>query len=54
MMEFLDYMALVCLSWAVMGFAFLIMAGIFELVDYLSKGRSKDALVNFFEEEIDE
>lgn len=54
MMEFLDYMALVCLSLVVLGFAFLIMAGIFELVNYLSKGRFKDALVNFFEEESDE
>ena len=54
MMEFIDHMAFVCLTGAAIGFVFLIMAGIFELIDYLSKGRFKDAIVNFFEEESDE
>lgn len=54
MMEFLDSMTFVCLTGAVIGFAFLIMIGIFELIDYLTKGKFKDAIVNFFEEESDE
>lgn len=54
MMEFIDHMAFVCLIGAAIGFAFLIMAGIFELIDYLTKGKFKDVIVNFFEEESDE
>lgn len=54
MMEFIDHMAFVCLTGAAIGFAFLIMAGIFELIDCLTKGKFKDAIVNFFEEESDE
>lgn len=54
MMEFLDSITFVCLTGAVIGFTFLIMIGIFELIDYLSKGRFKDALVKFFKEESDE
>lgn len=54
MMEFIDHMAFVGLTGAAIGFAFLIMAGIFELIDYLTKGKFKDAIVNFFEEESDE
>lgn len=53
MMEFIDHMAFVCLTGAAIGFVFLIMAGIFELIDYLTKGKFKDAIVNFFEEESD-
>lgn len=54
MMEFLDHMAFVCLVGATIGFSFLIMAGVFELIDYLSKGKFKDTLINLFEEESDE
>lgn len=53
-MEFIDYMVFVCLTGAAIGFVFLIMVGIFELIDYLTKGKFKDAIVNFFEEESDE
>lgn len=53
-MEFIDYMVLVCLTVAAIGFVFLIMVGIFELIDYLTKGKFKDAIVNFFEEESSE
>ena len=44
-MEFLDH--IVCLVGAVI--AFLVIVGI--LIDYLSKSKFKDAIVNFFEEE---
>lgn len=54
MIEFIDHMAFVCLTGAAIGFAFLIMAGIFELIDYFTKGKFKDAIVNFFEEKSDE
>lgn len=48
MMDFLDHMAFACLSGAAISFVFLIMGGIFELIDYLTKGRFKDAIANFF------
>lgn len=51
MMEFIDHMAFVCLTGAAIGFAFLILVGILETIDYLSKGKFKDAIVNFFKEE---
>lgn len=51
MTEFIDHMAFVCLAGAAIGFAFLIAAGIFEFIDYLSKGKFKDTIVNFFKEE---
>lgn len=54
MMDFLDHMAFVCFAGAAIGFLFLIMGGIFELIDYPSKGRFKDSIVNFFSEESDE
>ena len=54
MMEFIDHIAFVYLAGAAIGFTFLIIVGIFELIDYLTKDKFKDAIVNFFEEESDE
>lgn len=54
MMEFIDNIAFVCLIVAVIGFVFLTMVGIFEFINYLSKGKFKNAVAHFFEEESDE
>lgn len=54
MMDFLDHMAFVCLVGAIIGFTFLIIGGIFKLIDYLTKGKFSDSIVNFFSEESDE
>lgn len=53
-MDFLDYMTFVCFAGALIGFTLLIIGGIFELVDYLTKGTFKTAIVNFFSKESDE
>lgn len=50
MMDFLDHMILVFLSGVVIGLISLIIGGISEFIDYLSKGKFKDAIVNFFKE----
>lgn len=50
-MEFIDYITLICLTMAAIGFAFLVTVGIFELINYLSKGKFKNAIVNFFKED---
>lgn len=54
MMDFIDHMMFVCFSGAAIGFIFLIIGGIFELIDYLTKGKFKNSIVNFFSEESDE
>ena len=54
MMDFIDHMAFVCFAGAAIGFVFLMFGGIFELIDYLTKGKFKDSIVNFFSEESDE
>lgn len=50
MTEFLDHMMFVCFAGAAIGLIFLIMGGIFELIDYLSKGKFKESIISFFEE----
>lgn len=49
-MEFLDYVIFVCFAGAAMGLVFLAAEGLFELINYLTKGKLKDYIVNFFEE----
>lgn len=53
MMEVLDCFAFTCLAGAAIGFIFLVLGGIFELIDYLTEGRFKNCIVNFFLEESD-
>lgn len=53
-MDFLDHMTFVCFAGALIGFIFLIVGGIFEFINYLTKGKFKTAIVNFFSEESDE
>ncbi len=50
-MDFLDHMAFVCLVGAIIGFIFLIMGEIFELINYLTKDKFKNFIANFFSEE---
>lgn len=49
-MDFIDHMMFVCLSGAVIGLIFLIMGGIFELIEFLSKGSFSAWIVNLFKE----
>lgn len=49
-MDFIDHMMFVCLSGAVIGLIFLVMGGIFELIEFLSKGRLPTWIVNLFKE----
>lgn len=50
MTEFLDHMMFVCFAGAAIGLIFLIMGGIFELIEFLSKGRFSTWVVNLFKE----
>lgn len=50
MTEFLDHMMFVCLAGAAIGLVFLIMGGIFELIEFLSKGKFSTWLINLFQE----
>ena len=49
-MDFIDHMMFVCLSGAVIGLVFLIMGEIFELIEFLSKGKFSTWLINLFQE----
>ncbi len=49
-MEFLDHMMFVCFSGVVIGLIFLIIGGISEFIDYLSKGKFSAWIVNLFKE----
>lgn len=49
-MDFIDHMAFVCFAGTAIGFLFLIIGGIFELINYLSKGKFENWIVNFFSE----
>ena len=51
MMDILYYMASACLVGGCVGFIFLIVVGIFELINFLTKGKFETAIVNFFSEE---
>lgn len=50
MTEFLDHMMFVCFAGAAIGLVFLIMGGIFELIEFLSKGKFSTWLINLFQE----
>ena len=49
-MNFLDYIIFVCFIGAAIGLIFLIIGG---FVNYLTNGKFKDTVVNFFSEEDD-
>lgn len=51
MTDFLEHMAFVCFAGAAIGICFMIVAGIFNLIDYLTKGKFSDMLLNFFDGE---
>lgn len=48
MMDFIDHMAFVCLSGAAIGMLFLIAAGICKFINFLTKGKLEEILVNLF------
>lgn len=50
MEEFLDHVMFVCFTGAEVGLIFLIMGGLFELINYLSKGKFYNWIVNLFKE----
>lgn len=50
MIAFLDYMTFVCLTGVTIICTFLLMAGIFELINRFSKGKFKETIINFLEE----
>lgn len=54
MMDFVDHMMFVCFAGAAISFIFLVIGGIFEAIDYFTKGKFSDSIVNFFSEESDE
>ena len=50
MMDFIDHMTFVCLSGAAIGFIFLLIGGVFELINFLSKGKFSTWIINLFKE----
>lgn len=50
MTDFLEHMAFVCFAGAAIGICFMIIAGVLNLIDYLTKGKFSDMLMNFFDE----
>lgn len=50
-MELVNSVTLVCIAGAIIGIIFLTIGSIFELINYLSKGKLKNSIVHFFEEE---
>lgn len=51
MIEFLDCIAFVALLGVAIGVLFIIMWGIFELINFLTKGRLIDLILKSFPEE---
>jgi hypothetical protein len=47
---FLDHMIFVCFSGAAIGFMFILLEGIFKVINYLTKGKFEDWVLNLFEE----
>lgn len=50
MIDFIYHMAFVCLSGAAIGIFFLTIAGICKLINFLTKGKLEDILVNLIDE----
>lgn len=50
MTDFAEHMAFVCFAGAAIGICFMIIAGVLNLIDYLTKGKFSSILINFFDE----
>ena len=49
-MDCIDHMIFVCFAGAAIGFIFLILGGLFKLIEYFSKGKFSELICKFFEE----
>ena len=50
MTDFVDHMVFVCFARAAISCTLLIMGGLFELINYLTKGKFQNWIVNLFSE----
>ena len=50
MTDFVDHMIFVCFAGATISIALITVGGLFELINYLTKGKFQDWIVNLFSE----
>ena len=50
MIDFIDHMIFVCFTGAAIGIALVTIGGLFELINYLAKGKFQNWIVNLFSE----
>lgn len=50
MTDFIDHMVFVCFAGAAIGISLMLIAGVFHLIDLVSKGKFSEWIIKLFQE----